>query len=155
MCVTPSPESTTTPVVKPGRAYCKKYDKTDEGARQRRTLGIQRQYSLDSNIHATKSILFEHDLTHPLPVYFRIHRWLCQQDLATRGVDLQFLIERVIPEMVHVLPVSDDTVFHGLSNLQVVAVFSGFVTDHDILDHCIPDTLFCAQDRATDDRWEG
>ena len=96
-------------------------------------------------------ILLKHDLHHPLPVGLWVHRRFGEQYFSPARVDFEFIVKGVIPEVFHVFPVPDDTMFHRLGYLEVVAVLCGVVTDHDVLDHCRADTLFSTQDWTADD----
>ena len=79
-----------------------------------RTLRIQRQHRLDRDIHALEAILLKHDLAHPLSIDLRVHGGFRKEDLTACGVDAQLLLEGVVPEVLHVFPVADDTMFHRL-----------------------------------------
>ncbi|KAL7280296.1 hypothetical protein ACG7TL_005210 [Trametes sanguinea] len=125
ICVTPSPESTTTPVSQDG---------------------------LNGNIHSLEAVFFEHDLAHSLTVDFGVHGGLGQEDLAALRVDMELLLKGVVPEELHVFPVAHDTVLHRLGDLQIVAVLCCLVADHNVLNHGrASDALFRAQDGSTDD----
>ena len=117
-------------------------------------MSIQRQHRLDRHIHVLKPILLKHDLHHLLPIRLGVHRGLGEEHLAPVRIDPEFLLKGVVPEVLHVFPVSDDAVFHGLGDLEVVAVFGGFVADHDVFDDSGADALFSAQDGAADDGGE-
>ena len=149
MCVTPSPESTTTPVVKPAQKIS--ILTPHDHASLERTLRIERQHGLNSHIYALEPILLKHDLHHPLPIDLWVHRWFSEQHFPPARVDFEFLVKGVIPEMFHVFPVPDDTVFHRLGYLKVVAVLCSLVADHDVFDHCRTNTFFSTQDWTADD----
>ena len=149
MCVTPSPESTTTPVVRPDGRRVKSLESVI--GELRRTLRIERQHGLDGNIDPLEPILLKHNLAHALSVHLWIHGWFGEKDLSASGIDFELFVKGVVPEMLHVLPVAYDTVLHWLGYLKVVSIGCGLVADHDILDHCGADALFSAQYGATDD----
>lgn len=151
MCVTPSPESTTTPVVRPVREHAHSDPDVRLRLDEAPTLRVKRQHGLNSHIYAFELILLKHDLNHPLSVGLWVHRRFCEQHFASARVNLEFLVKGVIPEMFHVVPVPDDTVFHRLGDLEVVAILCGFVADHDVFDLCGADALFNTQDRTADD----
>ena len=129
-------------------------DPVAQSLQKPRTLSIQRQHRLNRHIHVLKPILLKHDLHHPLPIRLGVHQGLGEEHLAPERIYLEFLVKCVVPEVLHIFPVSGDVVFHGLDDLEVVAVFGGFVADHDIFDDSGADTLFGAQDGAADDGGE-
>ena len=116
------------------------------------TLRIQRQYCLNSDIDPVESVILKHDLAHPLPIGFWVHRWFSEQHFPTSRIDLQLLVKGVVPQELHILPVSDDPVLHGLSYLEEISVLCGFVSDHDILDNgvCVY-TFFRSENWPADD----
>lgn len=120
-----------------------------------RTLRIQSQHRLDRNVHAPKAILLKHDLAHPLSVDLRVHRRLGEEDFPACRIDAQLLLERVVPQMLHVFPVAHNSVLHRLRDLQEVARLCSLIADHDIFDDaCGTHALFSAQNRPSDDRRE-
>lgn len=98
------------------------------------TLSIQCEHGLNSDVDPSEPILLEHDLAHPQSIALRVHWRFGQQHLPPLGIHLQLLVECVVPQMLHVLPVLDDTVFHRMGNLEERTVFRGFVTDHEVFD---------------------
>jgi hypothetical protein len=106
------------------------------------TLGVESQNSLDSNVDTAETISVKHNLAHLLAVLKRVHRWLCQENLPTLSVDLELLVEGVIPEMLHVVPFLDNTVLHGVTDLEHCSSGGGLVTTHDVLDDNIAIGLF-------------
>lgn len=89
---------------------------------------------MNRNVKSSESISFEHNLAHLLPVLERVHRRLCQEDLLAFRIDLEFLEEGIIPEMLHIIPFLDDAVIHRVADLQHRSGSGGFITAHDILD---------------------
>lgn len=69
-----------------------------------------------------------------LPVLGGVHGRLRQQDLAVAGVDVELLrAEGVVPQVLHVVPVPDDAVLHGVVDLQHGAQLAGFISHHQVL----------------------
>lgn len=97
-------------------------------------MRVQRQHGLDGHVDTAKGIAIKHDLAHLLPVLERVHGGLRQQDLAALGLDLHLLVEGVVPEVLHVVPLLDNAVLHGVGYLQHGAGGGGLVTAHDVLD---------------------
>merc|ERR1719244_310154 len=76
------------------------------------TRGIQGEDSLDSNIHGGHVKGLKHDLGHLLPVGLWVEGSLSQENrLFLRG-DTEFIVEGVVPDLLHVIPVSDDSMFN-------------------------------------------
>ena len=123
----------------------------------RPTLSIESQNSLNGDVHAREAILLKHDLAHFLSVLFGVHGGLREENLVLRGLmeDAQ-LLKGVVPQMMHVLPVSDDAVLHGIGHLEHGPGIRGLFADHDVLEgdavHVLG--LLGPEDRAPDDRWE-
>ncbi|KFO83820.1 hypothetical protein N320_10641, partial [Buceros rhinoceros silvestris] len=77
------------------------------------TRGIQGQHSLDGYIHGWGVEVFTH-LCHLLSVGFGVQGSLCEQHrVLLRGYS-QLVVESVVPDLLHVIPVGDDTVFNGV-----------------------------------------
>lgn len=69
-----------------------------------------------------------------LPVLGGVHGRLGQKDLAVMRVDVEFLrAEGVVPEVLHVVPVPDNTVLHGVVHLQHGAQLAGLIPHHQVL----------------------
>lgn len=70
-----------------------------------------------------------------LAVLGGVHGGLGQEDLAVAGVDVELLrAEGVVPQVLHVVPVPDDAVLHGVVDLQHGAQLAGLVAHHQILE---------------------
>merc|ERR1712165_291277 len=76
------------------------------------TRGIQGEDSLDGNIRGGHVEGLEHDLGHLFTIGLGVEGSLSQDDgLFLRG-DTEFIVEGVMPDLLHVIPVGDDTVFN-------------------------------------------
>merc|ERR1712161_153878 len=106
------------------------------------TGGIQGEDSLDGNIHGGHVEGLEHDLSHLLTVSLGVEGSLSQENgLFLRG-NTEFIVEGVMPDLLHIIPVCDDTVFNrvlqgedtslGLSFISNIGIFLSH-TDHDTL----------------------
>merc|ERR1719464_66467 len=78
------------------------------------TRGIQGKYGLDGNIHGGGVESFEHDLSHLLPVGFGIKGSLSQEDGVLLRCNTELIVEGVMPDFLHVIPVGDNTVLDGV-----------------------------------------
>merc|ERR1719192_1695940 len=106
------------------------------------TRGIEGQDSLDGNIHGWHVEGLKHDLSHLLTVSLRVEGSLSQEDrLFLRG-NTELIVEGVMPDLLHIIPVGDDTVLNrvlqgkdtplGLSLITNIGVLLTH-TDHDTL----------------------
>ena len=57
---------------------------------------------------------FEHNLGHPFSVLLGVERRFCHQDGMLFGRNSEFVVEGVVPDLLHVVPVGDDSVLDGV-----------------------------------------
>lgn len=62
---------------------------------------------LDLDLSGGEAVGLEHVGEHLLLVLERVERGLRQQDLVVRGVDVEALVEGVVPEGAHAIPVAN------------------------------------------------
>merc|ERR1712001_416769 len=74
------------------------------------TGGIEGEDGLDGNIHSRHVEGLEHDLSHLLTVSLGIEGSLSEEDGLFLGGNTEFIVEGVMPDLLHVIPVGDDTV---------------------------------------------
>merc|ERR1719412_605495 len=97
---------------------------------------------LDGNIHSGHVEGLKHDLGHLFTVGLGVEGSLSQEDgLFLRG-NTEFIVEGVMPDFLHVIPVGDDTMFNrvfegedtplGLGLISYIGVLLTH-TDHDSL----------------------
>merc|ERR1719495_1198598 len=76
--------------------------------------GIEGEDSLDGNIHGRHVEGLEHDLGHLLTVSLGVEGSLSEEDgLFLRG-NTELIVEGVVPDLLHVIPVGDDSVLNGV-----------------------------------------
>merc|ERR1719457_305520 len=76
------------------------------------TRGIKGQDSLDCNIHGRHVECLKHNLSHLLSVGLRVQGGFSKQDrLLLRG-NTELVVEGVVPDFLHIIPVGDDTVLN-------------------------------------------
>merc|ERR1712119_181224 len=76
--------------------------------------GIEGEDSLDGNIHCRHVEGLKHDLGHLLTVSLGVEGSLSEEDgLFLRGYT-EFIVEGVVPDLLHVIPVGDDSVLNGV-----------------------------------------
>merc|ERR1719209_1284882 len=105
------------------------------------TRGVQGQHSLDSHVHGGHVEGLEHDLGHLLPVGLGVEGSLSEQDGLLLGGNTQLVVEGVVPDLLHVVPVGDDSMFHRILQGEDTSLGLGLVTDIGILlSHTYHDT---------------
>merc|ERR1719154_83785 len=92
-----------------GDTISRVHDNTSGTAR-----GIEGKDSLDGNIHGGHVEGLEHDLGHLLTVSLGVEGCLSKEDgLFLRG-NTELIVEGVVPDLLHVIPVGDDSVLNGV-----------------------------------------
>lgn len=116
------------------------------------TGGVQGEYGLDGDIHGGGVEGLKHDLSHLFPVGFRVEGSFGQEDGVLFGGNTKFIVEGVMPDFLHIVPVGDDTVFNGVFQSEDTSFALGFISDVGVfLTHTDHHTLM---PWATDDGWE-
>merc|ERR1739847_98147 len=92
-----------------GDTITRVHDNTSGTAR-----GIEGQDSLDGNIHGGHVEGLKHNLGHLLTVGLGVEGSLGQEDGLLLGGDTELVVEGVVPDLLHVIPVGDDSVLHGV-----------------------------------------
>ena len=91
-------------------------------------------------------------LGHLLSVGLGIEGSLSEEDGVLLGGDTQLVVEGVVPDLLHVVPVGDDSVLDGVFQGKNTSLGLGLITDvRVLLSHSNHDTLMPG---ATDDRGE-
>merc|ERR1719477_536521 len=95
--------------------------------------GIEGEDSLDGNIHGGHVECFKHDLGHLLTVSLGVERSLCKKDrLFLRG-NTELIVEGVVPDLLHVIPVGDDSVLHRVLEGEDTSLGLGLISNIGIL----------------------
>merc|ERR1711970_1311803 len=105
--------------------------------------GIEGEDSLDSDIHGGHVEGFEHDLGHLLTVSFWVKGSLSEKNgLLFRG-NTELIVEGVVPDLLHVIPVSDDPMLHwvlegedtslGLSLISHIGILLSHSNHHSLV----------------------
>ncbi|KYQ57140.1 hypothetical protein ALC60_03946 [Trachymyrmex zeteki] len=114
---------------------------------------VERQDSLDRHVHGGSVERLEHNLRHLFAISLGIQRCLGKKNRMFFRSYSQFVIERVMPDLLHVVPVGNDTVFDRILECQDTPLGLGLVTDvRVLLSHTNHDTLvpWPADDRRKD-----
>merc|ERR1712061_553563 len=106
------------------------------------TRGIEGKDGLDGNVHGGHVEGLEHDLSHLLTVSLGVEGSLSEEDgLFLRG-NTEFIVEGVMPDLLHIIPVGDDTVFNGVFQGKDTPLGLSFISNIGILlTHADHDTL--------------
>jgi len=118
------------------------------------TGSVEGQDGLDGHVHGGRVEGFEHDLRHLLPVGLGVERRLREQDGVLFGGHAQFVVEGVMPDFLHVVPVGDDAVFDGVLQGEDASLGLSLVSDvRVLLSHADHDALMTGA--ADDGREDG
>jgi hypothetical protein len=95
--------------------------------------GVEGEDGLDTNVHSGNVEGFEHDLGHLFTVGLGVHGGFSEEDVVFFGVDAEFVVEGVMPDEFHVIPVGDDTVFNGVGDGEDTTASLSVITDKVVL----------------------
>ena len=108
------------------------------------TGGVQGQNGLDGDVEGGSVEGFKDDLGHLLTVGLGVDGGFGQEDGVLLGSDTEFVVEGVVPDLLHVIPVGDDTVLDGISEGQDTTLGLCLITDVGVLlTHTNHDTASC------------
>lgn len=106
------------------------------------TGGVQGQDGLDGDVEGGGVEGFEDDLGHLLTVGLGVDGGFGQEDGVLLGSDTEFVVEGVVPDLLHVVPVGDDTVLNGISEGKDTTLRLCLITDVGVLlTHTNHDTM--------------
>merc|ERR1711978_537007 len=106
------------------------------------TRSVEGEDSLDSNIHGGHVEGLEHDLSHLLSVSLGVEGSLSEEDGLFLWGNTEFIVEGVMPDLLHIIPVGDDTVFNGVFQGKDTSLGLSFISNIGILlTHTNHDTL--------------
>mmetsp|Transcript_24453 Transcript_24453/g.57797 ORF Transcript_24453/g.57797 Transcript_24453/m.57797 type:complete len:407 (+) Transcript_24453:178-1398(+) len=91
--------------------------------------GIQGKNSLDVHIHGGNVEGFKHDLGHSLSVGLRVHGGLGQQHRMGFRSNTKLIVEGVVPDLLHIIPVGDNSVLDGVLQSENTSLGLGFVSN--------------------------
>merc|ERR1711931_25920 len=104
--------------------------------------GVQGEDSLDGDVHGGHVEGLEHDLSHLFPVGLGVEGSLSQEDGLLLGGNAELVVEGVVPDLLHVVPVGDDSVLNGVLQGEDTPLGLGLVSDVGVLlSHTDHDTL--------------
>merc|ERR1712152_5270 len=106
------------------------------------TGGVQGEDSLDGDVHGGHVEGLEHDLGHLLTVSLGVEGSLSEEDGLFLGGNTELIVEGVVPDLLHIIPVGDDTVLNGVLQGEDTSLGLGFISNIGILlTHTDHDTL--------------
>merc|ERR1719483_1857978 len=97
------------------------------------TRGIQGEDSLDSNIHGGHVKCLKHDLGHLLSVGLGIEGSLSKEDRLFLRSYTELIVEGVVPDLLHVIPVGDDSMLNWVLEGQDTPLGLGLIANIGIL----------------------
>merc|ERR1712240_459904 len=105
------------------------------------TGGVQGEHSLDGHVHGGHVEGLEHDLGHLLPVGLGVEGSLSEQDWLLLGGNTQLVVEGVVPDLLHVVPVGDDSVLNRVLEGEDTSLGLGLISNIGVLlSHTYHDT---------------
>merc|ERR1712142_462612 len=95
--------------------------------------GIEGEDSLDGDIHGGHVEGLKHDLGHLLTVSLGVQGGLSKEDgLLLRG-NTELIVEGVVPDLLHIIPVGDDSVLNGVLEGKDTSLGLGLISNIGIL----------------------
>jgi len=95
--------------------------------------GVEGQDGLDTDVHGGGVEGLEHDLGHLLTVGLGVEGGLSEEDGMLLGGDTELVVEGVVPDLLHIVPVGDDTVLNGVLEGQDTTLGLSLITDVGVL----------------------
>merc|ERR1719192_580276 len=95
--------------------------------------GVQGEHSLDGDVHGGGVEGLEHDLGHLLPVGLGVEGSLSEENWVFLGGNTELIVEGVVPDLLHVIPVGDNAVLDGVLQGEDSSLGLGFVSHVGVL----------------------
>jgi len=97
------------------------------------TRGIEGEDSLDGDIHGGDVEGLEHDLSHLLTVGLGVKGGLSEEDGVLLGGNAELVVEGVVPDLLHVVPVGNNTVLNGVLEGENTTLGLSLISDIGVL----------------------
>merc|ERR1711892_1168316 len=94
---------------------------------------VEGEDSLDGNIHSGHVEGLKHDLGNLLTVSLRVEGSLSQEDGLFLWGNTELIVEGVVPDLLHTIPVGDDSVLNGVLEGKDTSLGLGFISNIGIL----------------------
>mmetsp|Transcript_14815 Transcript_14815/g.37149 ORF Transcript_14815/g.37149 Transcript_14815/m.37149 type:complete len:432 (-) Transcript_14815:552-1847(-) len=104
-------------------------------APRRASGGVQAHHRLDGDIHVRHVKCLEHELSHHLAIFLRIMRRLGQKHGMLLGRNAKLVVEGVMPDLLHIIPVGDDAVLDRVLEGEYATLRLRLVADVALLFH--------------------
>jgi hypothetical protein len=88
---------------------------------------------LHTDVKAWDVKYFEHNLSHSLSIHLRIERRFRHKDGVLFWGHSEFVVESVVPHLLHVVPICDNSMLDGLLDAEHAALLLGLTTYVDFL----------------------
>jgi len=118
--------------------------------------GVEGEDGLDGDVHGRGVEGLEHDLGHLLSVGLGVEGSLSEKDGVLFWGNSELIVESVMPDLLHIVPVCDDAVLDGVLEGQDTSLGLSFVSDVGVLlAHTDHDTLmsWSTDDGGEDGSW--
>merc|ERR1712055_727697 len=113
--------------------------------------GVEGKDGLDTDVHGGDVEGLEHDLGHLFTVGLWVEWGLSEEDGVLLWGNAELIVEGVVPDLLHIIPVGDDAVLDWVLEGQDTTLGLGFVSDVGVLGaHTDHDALMAW---AADDGW--
>merc|ERR1740128_821345 len=94
---------------------------------------VEGKDSLDGDVHGGHVEGLKHDLGHLLPVGLGVKGSLSQKHGLLLGGNAELVVKGVMPDLLHIVPVGDDSVLDGVLQGEDTSLGLGLVTDVGVL----------------------
>merc|ERR1712079_499262 len=120
-----------------GDTIARVHDDTSGTAR-----GVEGEDSLDGDIHSWHVEGLEHDLGHLLTVSLWVEGSLSEENGLLLGGNAELIVEGVMPDLLHVIPVGDDSMLDWVLQSENTSLALSLIADIGVLlSHTDHDTL--------------
>lgn len=97
------------------------------------TGSVQRQNGLDRDVESRSVECLENNLCHLLAVGFGVDRGLGEQNRVFLGRNAKLVVESVVPNLFHIVPIGNNTMFNGIPQGQDTTLRLRLVTNVRVL----------------------
>merc|ERR1712119_93274 len=97
------------------------------------TRGIEREDCLNGNIHGRHIEGLKHDLSHLLTVSLGVEWSLSEEDGLFLRSNTELIVEGVVPDLLHVIPVGDDSMLHWILESEDTSLGLSLISNIGIL----------------------
>ena len=113
---------------------------------------VEGKNGLDTDIEGWNVEGFEHELDHLFTVSLWVHWGLGEENWVLSWVNTELVVESVVPDLLHIVPVGDDTVLDWVLEDEDTSLSASLITDIGVLVLATSDSLDILW--TSDDGWE-